>query len=463
MRKGHLLPSVCVFLFIVSAVPAVSQDFKNYSLGLSETILSNNLLWGFNRYIHQTDYGMITMDSVQKNVTGPWVWDQDEFIVNHLGHPYQGAVYYSSGRSSGNSFWSSASLTLLGSLSWELLMETETPSKNDLIITTFGGVTFGEMLFRISESLRYGAEGDEKSPGFFRRLGANIISPFSGINDYFVPGKKARTVHIGGYQSVGVGRSYFIVRLKQSPEESFSSDGVDLIYHLNLIYGEPVTGHNTDPFDFFTISTEINLSYGNESFLSFFTEGLIYDRAFFSDGNFKQSLGLYLNYDFVNNRIINLSANGAGIGWISESSIGSSWSYNSSIYINYIFMGASSIIYLKYNDLYLTAPEYERRNYSLNTGYNVKTSFSLSWKESLFFDAYYALYNLFIIDSSVPEDGSKGSEFIGIIGASCRKKISDDFFVGIKGQIFHKESFFENQKDAHEIVPVYSMYYGFEF
>ncbi|OQY34948.1 MAG: hypothetical protein B6241_03475 [Spirochaetaceae bacterium 4572_59] len=358
MIRMNRLCTLIGILFLSSSGILFSQDIKNYALGFSESMFSNNLLWGFNRYVHQQDYGMISINSIEENLTNPWVWDQDEFIVNHLGHPYQGFVYYSAGRSAGNGFWTSATLSVMGSLSWELLMETETPSKNDLIITTFGGITTGKILFRLSESLLYGEDGSIENPGLFRRIAASFMSPFSGINEYFVSGKKTNSSEIKGYHSFGIGKSYFRVGENTFSETRDHSSGYDL---------------------------------------------------------------------------------------------------------NYIFLGASDIIFLKYKDLYLSPPDYERRSYSLCTGDNVKIGLTFSRKDRSFVDLQYYFYNFFIIDSSVPDGGSSGKELIGMASLSGRQLIDEDFFVGIRGSIYHKDSFYDDYMNLHERLMDLSLFYGITF
>jgi len=46
-------------------------------------------------------------------------WDDGEFEVNQLGHPYQGSLYFSAARVNGLSFWEAAPYTLAGSWMWE--------------------------------------------------------------------------------------------------------------------------------------------------------------------------------------------------------------------------------------------------------------------------------------------------------------------------------------------------------
>ena len=121
----------------------------SYFIAGGEVVLSNLTLFLYNRFITHASFAYVTLDSIKANLTNPWVWDQDEFQVNQLGHPYQGSVYYSAARANGLNFWLAGLYTAFGSITWELFCETERPSINDLIITTTGGMMMGEMFHRL--------------------------------------------------------------------------------------------------------------------------------------------------------------------------------------------------------------------------------------------------------------------------------------------------------------------------
>jgi hypothetical protein len=79
-----------------------------------------------------------------------WVWDLDDFVVNQIGHPYQGSNYYNAGRANGLSFYESAAMAAFGSATWEFFGETNKASLNDYINTTLGGIAIGEALHRVA-------------------------------------------------------------------------------------------------------------------------------------------------------------------------------------------------------------------------------------------------------------------------------------------------------------------------
>ena len=79
--------------------------------------------------------------------TNPPVIDHDLWLINYIGHPYQGGFYYNNIRSQGANIWTSSVYCLGQSLVWEYVLESsfERPSIQDLITTPIGGVIIGEL------------------------------------------------------------------------------------------------------------------------------------------------------------------------------------------------------------------------------------------------------------------------------------------------------------------------------
>ena len=100
------------------------------------------LLHCFNRFVTpEKNYGHVDWSDIDHNLHSNWVWDQDEFNINHIGHPYQGSAYFTTARSAGLNFWESAVYTtVFGNIPWEIFCEPETPAINDIIITTEAGL-----------------------------------------------------------------------------------------------------------------------------------------------------------------------------------------------------------------------------------------------------------------------------------------------------------------------------------
>ena len=86
---------------------------------------------------------------------GP-VWDGDNFIFDYVLHPYGGAAYYMSARSSGcNIMWSALYSAAVSTVFWEYGIEAfmEIPSLQDLIITPFAGMIIGESFYMLKRHI----------------------------------------------------------------------------------------------------------------------------------------------------------------------------------------------------------------------------------------------------------------------------------------------------------------------
>ncbi|WP_416885552.1 DUF3943 domain-containing protein [Marinospirillum sp.] len=93
--------------------------------------------------------GMLGDKWIENNQAGP-VWDEDDWVINYIGHPYFGAVYYMVARNQGlNQLESFGYSFLMSALWWEMGIEAlaEIPSKQDLIITPLIGSVIGEAFY----------------------------------------------------------------------------------------------------------------------------------------------------------------------------------------------------------------------------------------------------------------------------------------------------------------------------
>lgn len=117
---------------------------KHFCIASAETMGFNLGLWAFDRYIRKGDYAHISLKSIKKNLTHGFKWDNDNLSDNIFLHPYYGNIYFNADRSNGYNFWQSSLFAAGGSLMWELFMENEYPSTNDIIATPIGGMVLGE-------------------------------------------------------------------------------------------------------------------------------------------------------------------------------------------------------------------------------------------------------------------------------------------------------------------------------
>lgn len=128
-----------------------------YNTGLfaGAAIASFGILWALPESFtnwdkdEMLDYGLI--NRWKDNVTSGPVWDEDDFFLNWIMHPWSGGVYYMSARGSGYNKWESFAYTaIMSTFFWEYGIEAfaEIPSWQDLLITPIVGSLVGEQFFR---------------------------------------------------------------------------------------------------------------------------------------------------------------------------------------------------------------------------------------------------------------------------------------------------------------------------
>lgn len=148
-------------------------------LAVGEGVAVNVFLQRMNWWLRHADWADITWQSWRDNVRLGWEWDVDQFQTNMFGHPYGGGFYFNAGRDNGLSFWAAAPLSFLGSITWEYFGENLRPSLNDLYMTGFGGIVFGEVGHRLGGLLR-----DDRARGVRRVLLEVAAIPFDPVGGF---------------------------------------------------------------------------------------------------------------------------------------------------------------------------------------------------------------------------------------------------------------------------------------
>ena len=234
------------------------------------------------------------------NMQRGWVWDLDDFLVNQIGHPYQGSNYFNTGRSNGLSFWESAGATAFGSGTWEYFGETNHASLNDLINTTLGGIALGEMFHRTAWLVRKpGAMGRRR---LISEIAATAIDPITGVNR-FLSGDSSRVsekpaefvpIRLGGYASAGV-------LWRGSNTRAFEGSGEPFL-ETDLLYGDPTDGHTRTPYDAFAVRLRFG---GGGAFSEARVRGRLLGQPF-KNGRFQ--LNVLQAYDFSQNKAYQFGA-----------------------------------------------------------------------------------------------------------------------------------------------------------
>ena len=192
-------PQLAIRHRLATPRPADSLDIDYYShkrgLQAGTMVFGINMgVWAFDRYIRKADFAYINGRTIKDNLKHGFVWDNDAMGTNMFMHPYHGSLYFNSARSNGYNFWQSGLFAFGGSFMWEMFMENEYPSTNDIIATPIGGMALGEVTYRVSDLIL-----DDRKTGWSRfglEFAGFLVSPMRGltriINGYTYPGTERR-------------------------------------------------------------------------------------------------------------------------------------------------------------------------------------------------------------------------------------------------------------------------------
>ena len=297
------------------------RPHRSYVIPAGELLTYLFLLNQFDRhYTEPKDEYRTTGNTIRTHLTeSSWVLDNDQFSINQFLHPYGGTVYFGLARSAGLNFWESLAYTGVGSYLWEIGGEKTNPSINDQITTTFGGTFLGEPLFRMANLL---LESDEDGkPGFWRELGAAVISPPTGFNrllfgerfDEVYPSHKPATfmrLQVGGTFTAG------------SNNVSSSVNKQGSIGDFTFTYGLPgKPGYSySRPFDYF----DFHVTTASANTLeSLDTRGLLVGTSYASGQSTRGIWGLYGSYDYISPQVFRVSTTALSLGttwqtWLSQ-------------------------------------------------------------------------------------------------------------------------------------------------
>lgn len=278
----------------------------NYWLPALE-IVALNLSMNRTARLYGGDFAKISLGSMWRNVRGKWEWDRDRFTVNQFRHPYMGAAFYTSARSSGVGFWGSAGYAFMGSLMWEALMETDRPSINDQIVTPLGGVILGEAKHRFSRALLW------RSASWWRRGLAALVNPVAAFNRYVLGRKSHGARPPPHFASVGAG--YNAVGEQQVAAGSSRSRLFNQLHlALALSYGLPGDAQFVPrrPMDHMDLVAELDISEG-EAVGTLFVRGLLAGKRY-RHGRVRGLWGVYTSYDFFNPDRYRVGALSVGVG-----------------------------------------------------------------------------------------------------------------------------------------------------
>ena len=290
-------------------IPAL--EIGGFILGLNQ----------FNRHLvsPREDYES-DEDSIGRNLRTSPVYDKDPFSVNQIGHPYQGGIYYGLARSAGLDYWQGLLYSIGGSFLWETVGETTPPSINDHISTGIGGSFVGEAMFRMASLL---LEQGGETPGFWRELGAALISPPTAFNrlafgERFKPVFPSRDPEVFIRLRLGATLTTDIAGqgLPNTAKRQEGSADYSITYGLP---GKPGYRYRR-PFDYFhfEFTAVPNASTVGNAIENVSVRGLLVGDRYEWGDDYRGVWGLFGSYDYLSPQIFRVAGTAVSVGTVSQ-------------------------------------------------------------------------------------------------------------------------------------------------
>lgn len=183
--------------------PPTKRDYTRLGYGtamyLGVAVISFGILYAMPESVTNWDKESMKENGIgykwKQNVKAGPVWDEDDWVLNWITHPYSGGVYYMTARSSGfNIFESFLYSAFMSTCFWEYGIEAfaEIPSKQDLLITPVIGSAMGEGFFYAKKSI---LRNDRKvlNSKFLGYTSLLLMDPFNTLLDSFGYKEKTKT------------------------------------------------------------------------------------------------------------------------------------------------------------------------------------------------------------------------------------------------------------------------------
>jgi len=297
-----------------------SAQERNIFADLGYSVLGvtvSNVFLNYMNRLSDHPYGQTTWETIWEGLINPrFKWESgDRFIVNQLGHPYQGSTYFTSARISGFNFYESILFAPFGSYMWETVMEPVSFSINDFITTAIGGVFLGEMLHKLfleANASQYAAI----------RAGGFLISPMGVLNNlYHRPNRESGggNIYRLSYRT-GIDKTFAFFPGYKDAEKSWDYPGGYI--DMNVVYGNPFIQESKIPYNHFELYAAVSSNI--EVFqIAVISDGYLFSYNPVNTERSVASTGLSLHFDYfdASNNIIgnlghgNIQFTSNAVGW----------------------------------------------------------------------------------------------------------------------------------------------------
>jgi len=234
---------------------------RSWGWASAEILGINFVSTALNEYMRGESSYPITPRTIRDNIDEGFKYDDNEFKTNQLVHPFNGGTYFTSARANGIGFWGSSAAALVGAFIWECCGESQPMSWNDMISTGLGGISRGEMSWRLGGLILDNTKTGTRR--ILREIGALPVNPAGQFNR-FISGRATRVQGnpespydwrpptLGMQLAVGAR----VIGEGESISQNTKTYG---LVEFDLQFGSPFENERRKPFDRFDTGFQFNL------------------------------------------------------------------------------------------------------------------------------------------------------------------------------------------------------------
>lgn len=419
---------------------------KKFWRASGELMLVQVLPWAFNYYVRDAEFAHISWESIKYNLEfSSWEWDDNSFTTNQFAHPYHGNMYFSAFRTNGYSFWQSAPAAFVGSFMWETCGETHPPAQNDFLNTSLGGISLGEMTFRVSNLIV-----NNRQVGFKRQVNevlAFLVNPMNGLNR-IIDGRWGRVMgnpadripsKLSGELDIGWRR------FSKEVEDVLSKGDNEFFTRVNLMYGDPYEDLEK-PFSNFSLVAELGAS-DSATLNVLVVNGSLYNNSLKETEDVHHILTATMNYDYYRNNVIQYGGQSFNFKLMSDHKYGEKTHIFLQVGVTGVAIGAVPDDYLLYG---------EGRNYDFGPGGGFLLGAQLDIAQKFF----YSINAKGIWFHTL--NGNESDHFLNLFTSDLRYVFTQNFSLGLTFGYFTQNSYYAEFEDLEKHYPFGRIFIGYK-
>lgn len=448
---------------------------KHWLVAAGGLLFWNVGLMTYNRFVIRAGWAQVGPDEWNRFWTRELAWDNDWYWTNFVLHPYQGTIYYNIARGANLGRPESFGLTVLGSAMWEYLCETNAPSINDMVYTTVGAFSLGEMLYRLS------LEADEihwllglaANPTriwtqlWTRQRPLGTSGHIRGLSLRLALGNTAAATHLRKYRGDWPKSEVYPVFI--SPEAS-------------VVYGDPYGHDSNDPYSQFELEFGGALGVGSghgadcqyptfdENFfyrIRLITSGMLISRApeRWNRGDVATTVGAAMEYDFDWNSYYMLSSLAPG-GAVKQRRPAFGGTLEWQAHLAAILLGTSDFYYYHrdFDPTFVEMRDSPSRPYNYNIGAQTKLSARWTAEGGSSLGASLRGYAMYDFGHQLQKfkDGSDatrtGWDFVAVATLQAEYALTRKVLVGVSDELYAKYGVYAPLSPVMQLVNTASAY-----